>query len=166
MQRARENPLLRPLLDREAKIHHEHVVRDVTHDAEIVRDEEIRDSEIALQVGHKIEDLRLHRHIERGDRLVGDEQARLQHQGACNRDALALAAGEHMRIAPGVLGPQPDFSQHVLHALAPGFRRQARVDDEWLLENGLYRLSRVERAVGILEHELHLAAEVRSMTGG
>ena len=75
MQRARENSLLRPLLDREAKIHHEHVVRDVTHDAEIVRDEEIRDTQIALQVGQKIEDLRLHRDVERGDRLVGDEQA-------------------------------------------------------------------------------------------
>ena len=53
-----------------------HVVGDVAHDGEIVRDEEIGEPELALQVGQQVEHLRLDRHVERRDRLVGDQQLR------------------------------------------------------------------------------------------
>ena len=48
----------------------------------------------------------------------------MQHQRARNGDALALAAGKHMRIAPRIFGPQADLAQHVLHALTALFRRK------------------------------------------
>ena len=67
--------LLRTLLHREAQVHDQHVVRDVAHHAEVVRDEEIGEPELALQVGEKVQHLRLHRDVERGDRLVGHDAA-------------------------------------------------------------------------------------------
>ena len=100
----------RPLLHRVAEIHDEHVVRDVPHDAEVVRDEEVGEPELLLQVGQQVQHLGLDRDVERRDRLVGDEQLRRQHQGAGDGDALALAAGEHVRVAGVVLGAKPTFA--------------------------------------------------------
>ena len=46
----------------------------MAHHAEIMRDEQHRQPQPVLQVEQQIDDLRLHRNIERGDRLVGDDQ--------------------------------------------------------------------------------------------
>ena len=58
----------------------------VANDREVVRDEEIGQPEVALQVLEQVEDLRLDRDVERGDRLVGDEQlrARARARGRCS----------------------------------------------------------------------------------
>ena len=66
---------------------------------EVVRDEQHRQAEPVLQVEQQVDDLRLHRHVERGHRLVGDDQARVERQRAGDADALALAAAERVREA-------------------------------------------------------------------
>ena len=68
-----------------------------------------REPEVALQVLEQAQDLRLHHHVERGRRLVGDEQARLARERHRDQHALALAAGELVRVvvARGAAG-QPD----------------------------------------------------------
>ena len=48
-------------------------------------------------VGEQVEDLGLDRDVERGDRLVQDQHARLGGERAGDRDALALAAGQRPR---------------------------------------------------------------------
>src|SRR6185369_2240596 len=50
VQRAHEDALLRPLFHDEPEVHDEHVVRDVADDAKIVRDEQVREAELALQI--------------------------------------------------------------------------------------------------------------------
>ncbi len=60
-----------------------------------------------LRVLEQLQDLRLHRDVERGGRLVGDQQVGLVRQRHGDHHALALAAGELMRIAlqpPGRIG--------------------------------------------------------------
>ena len=52
-------------------------------------------------VGEQVEDLRLDRDVERGDRLVEDQHARLGRERARDRDALALAAGQRARAGRG-----------------------------------------------------------------
>ena len=52
-----------------------------------------------LQLLEKLEDLRLDGDIQRGGRLVGDEQVRLVGERHGDHHALALAAGELVRIA-------------------------------------------------------------------
>ena len=50
---------------------------DVVDHGEIMRDEEISEPEFLLQILQQIDDLRLDRHVERGDRLVADDELRL-----------------------------------------------------------------------------------------
>lgn len=51
-------------LDDFPRIHHRDAVADVADDAEIVRDEEIGEAELLLQIGEQIDDLRLHGDVE------------------------------------------------------------------------------------------------------
>ena len=51
------------------------------------------------QAVDEVEDLRLHGDVERGRRLVGDEQLRIAGERHGDHHALALAAGELVRIA-------------------------------------------------------------------
>ena len=77
-----------------AEVHHRNAVAHVADDREIVRDEEVGEPQLALQVGEQIEDLRPDRDVERRDRLVADDEVGMQGDGAGNADALALTAGE------------------------------------------------------------------------
>ena len=55
----------------------------------------------ALDVDQELGDRRLHRDVERGDRLVGDHHLRGAGEGAGDADALLLAAGELARHPRG-----------------------------------------------------------------
>ena len=66
-------------------------------DAEVVRDEDVREVELVLQVVEQVDHLRLDRDVERRDRLVGDDQLRVQRERARDADALSLAARELVR---------------------------------------------------------------------
>ena len=90
----------------------------MAHHAEIVRDEQHRQAEPVLQVEQQVDDLRLHRDVERRDRLVGDDQRRIERQRARDADALALAAGERVRKARARGGRQADQIEQLAHALA------------------------------------------------
>ena len=54
-------------------------------------DEHQRQTEAPLQVAQQVQHLRLDRHVERRDRLVGDDELRLDGQRPRNADARALA---------------------------------------------------------------------------
>ena len=54
----------------------------------------------------QVEDFRLHRDVERRGRLVEQQDARLQDQGAGDGHALALAARKLVRIAVAVLAAE------------------------------------------------------------
>ena len=51
-----------------------------------------------LQLAQQLEDLRLDRDVERGRRLVGDDERGVHHERHRDHDALAHAAGELVRI--------------------------------------------------------------------
>ena len=72
---------------------------DMFHNPQVVRNEEIGNAELVLQVLQQVDDLRLDRDVERRHRFVGDDQARLDRQRARDADALALPAAELVRIA-------------------------------------------------------------------
>ena len=64
----------RAVLDRPAGVHHQDVVGQLGDHAEVVGDDDDRGVELRLQVADQVEDLRLHGDVERGGRLVGDQQ--------------------------------------------------------------------------------------------
>ena len=146
-------------LDDLAEVHHRDEVGDVTDDREVVRDEDVRQTELLLQVLEQVDDAGLDRHVERRHRLVEDQQLGIERERASDADALTLAAGELVRIAVRVLGVQPTSSISSL-TRASTFRLLRLVDAHRLADDRRHRHARVERRVRVLEHDLHLAAQL------
>ncbi len=65
MERMRVELVAWCALDDPAEVHHRDLVRDVLDDGEVVRDEEVGQPEVALQVGQQVDDLGLDRDVER-----------------------------------------------------------------------------------------------------
>ena len=103
MQRRLVDRLRRTDLDDVPEIHDGNPVGDVPHDRQIVRDEQVREAELLLQILHQVDHLRLNRDVERAHRLVGDDDLRIGRERAGDADALTLAAGELVRISVAVL---------------------------------------------------------------
>ena len=141
-----------------AEIHHHHPMADVLHHRQVMRDEEIRDAALLLQILEQIDDLRLHRNVQRAHRFVADDQLRLDRQRAGDADALALPAAEFMRIPLRVNRVEADRLQQFGDAFLPrGFAVGQFVDVQRLADDLLDRHARIERAVGVLENHLELA---------
>ena len=108
--------LARADLDGLAEVHDHHPIGDVADDVEVVGDEDVREPEVLLEVLQQVQDLRLHRDVERRHRLVADDQLRVDRERPRDADPLALAAGELVREAVVVLGVQADDLEQLLHA--------------------------------------------------
>src|SRR5215469_13989140 len=158
-RRAIELARSRHLNDR-AKIHHRHAIADVLDDGKVVGNENISQTELLLQVFQQIDDLRLNGDIERRYRFVTNDQLGRNRQGASNSDALALAAGELMWVAPHVIGVEPyGFEQldNSVHEL-PMCVHQA-VNGQSLANDGADRHARIERGIRILKNNLQVARQ-------
>jgi hypothetical protein len=59
---------------------------------EVVGDEQKAQIEPRLQALEQVDDLALDRDVERGDRLVADDEGRLERERARDADTLALSA--------------------------------------------------------------------------
>ena len=79
----------------------------------------------ALQLAHQVEDLRLDGDVERGGRLVGDQQCRFAEQRHRDHHALAHAARELVRVlVEALLGGR---DAHALQHLDRGARAASRL---------------------------------------
>ena len=90
-----------PFFDDLAGVEHRHAVAQLAHDGEIMADEEERNTFLSLQISEERDDLRLDRDVERGCRLVEDQERRLARQRRHDQRALAHAARELVRIGSG-----------------------------------------------------------------
>jgi hypothetical protein len=75
-----------------------------------VRDEKHRKSVFALQLREQGKNLRLHRDVERGCRLIGDQEARTIDESHGDENALAPAASDGFGC-PGIYVETQDFEQ-------------------------------------------------------
>ncbi len=107
-----------------AAIHHSDARRKIAHDRHGVRDEQIRQAEVALQLGEQVDDLRADADVEGGDRFVGHDEFGTQREGAGDADALALSSAEFVGEALQDGFVEADGAQEFDDAGAdPGFRR-------------------------------------------
>ena len=76
-------------------------------------------AELARLLFEEVEDARPDGDVEHRDGLIGDQELRLQHQGARDRKALALAAAELVRelVGEGPGWPQAGPLEGLGHAL-------------------------------------------------
>ena len=111
--------------------------------------------------------MRLNGHIQRGNRLVADDELGLHGQGAGDADALALSAGEFVRIAGGVLAVQPDEGEQLEDAVvALLFAGIHMMHVQRLAHDVGNRHARVQRGVGILKDHRGLRAELPNVVFG
>ncbi len=97
-------------LDHLAVLHHDHAVASArtTLRSWLINS---RRGRAGLQVAQQGDDLGLDRHVEGRGRLVEDDEARVERHGPGDGDALALAAGEFVRVAVHGGGVEPDIGQ-------------------------------------------------------
>jgi hypothetical protein len=93
-----EDLVLHPALDDAAGVHHHHAVGDVGDHAHVVGDEDDRRVEVALEPADQLEDLGLDRDVERGGRLVGDQEVGVARERHRDHDPLTHAARELVRV--------------------------------------------------------------------
>ena len=113
-----------------------------------------------LKILEHIDDLRLNGDIERGDRLIADDELGIDRKRSRDTDSLALTAGELMRIAVCVLAVESDAlkkGDYLLSSLR--LVGCEMVDIDGLAYDIAYRHARIKARIGVLENHLHLASE-------
>jgi hypothetical protein len=162
--------LFRQRARRVAGLHHLAMAQDgdavghLGHHGEVVRDQQQAHAAFRDEVAQEVEDLRLQHHVERRRRFVGDQQLGLQRAGDGDDDALALAAGQFVRIARqrefrfGQADAVEHFSRPVFGLGAAGLGVPAYAFGN-LFADGL---DRIERRHRLLEHHADVVAAQRA----
>ncbi len=133
-------------------------MRHRAHDRQIVRDEEVGHAVALLQRREQTQHLLLDRDVQGRGRFVEQQQAGTQDGGTRNRDPLALAAGEFMRIAIERVLVHADLGQHRRHGRTSLRRTQTGlVQGQSFLDDLQDRSSRRQRVKRILEDDLQMA---------
>ena len=142
------------------QIHNGNAIGNVLHDGQVVSDKQIRGTELVLEFLEQVQNLGLNGHIQSGNRLVADDQLGLQSERAGDADTLALAARELVRITVDVLGIQTDDVQQLADALDTLLLGTHAMNGHGLGDDLADGHTGIERSIGILEDELHLATHV------
>ena len=119
----------RPGFHDAALVHHRHAVGEAGDHREVVGDQHQPHAVLVDEPPQQREDRRLGGDVEGGRRLVGDQQLRAQRDRHGDADALALAAGELVRVAGRaesgpVAGRRARASPRRSRAPRPGRRRR------------------------------------------
>src|SRR6266850_4021478 len=138
-----------------ARIHDRDAIGGLGDDPHVVRDQHYRRAALARDALDERDDLRLHRHVERSGRLVGDQQDRLCGERKRDDHALAHAAGELVRVMvqPCPRSRDADFGEQRQCPLSQQLSREPEMRADRLLELLADRVERIERAERILEHD-------------
>ena len=78
--------------DDPAQIHDRDPVGNVLHHRKVVRDEEVGQAEVALQVQKQVDHLALDRDVQGGNRFVADDEPRPECKGPLDAVAAAVFA--------------------------------------------------------------------------
>jgi hypothetical protein len=168
-------------LDDATALHDGDAGTEVAHDRHGVGDEEVGESEVALQLLEQVDDLSADADVEGGDGFVGHDELGTQGEGAGDADALALPAGELVRVAVACglvesygaqqfgyagtyvelrsTGPFDSAQGRLPRAAVPTWIGGFPVNEQRLGDDVLYAETGIERTEGILKNDLHIAAE-------
>ncbi|MNI41422.1 hypothetical protein D3C73_956750 [compost metagenome] len=156
-------------LDDPAEIHDRDTIRHVPHDGKVVADKEVGQAKFVLQPAHQVEDLRLHRDVERRGRLVADEEFRLAGERPGDRDALTLSAGKFVRIPFRIIRRKADRAQQFGDTRLDHVSAIAQAEFADRLGNDIaHAPARIEARMRILEDHLrfHRLAAASALVRG
>src|SRR6185312_6438135 len=121
-----------------AEVHDGNSIAHVPNDRKVVRDEDVSEVELLLQVGQQVDDLRLDRHIERRYRFIADHELGSQRERPRDADPLALTAGELRRKAVVVLRVEADELHCLLDATLSVLAARDPVDGKGVANDGAH----------------------------
>ena len=148
------------LLDDFARAHDGDAVGHVPNDAEVVRDEEVAQTEALLQARQEIQNLRLHGDVEGRRGFVADDEPRLHRERPGNGDALALSAREGVRKTLGRAFRQSRLAKQFSDPFEAFLGRPFGVErDHALFERFAHRHAWIEGREGILKDDLRGPAQ-------
>ncbi len=160
-------------LDDLAGAHHRDAVAHLADHREIVADEQQRQAGRVAQILQQVQDLRLDRDIERGGRLVADDQARPRRRAPAQSRAAGAARPRRRAESAAPLRrgqAPPPRSAAPTSAAASARRGRELVEQDRLGQDAPDPHARVERRIGILEDHLDgapcLAATGRGVDAG
>jgi hypothetical protein len=105
--------------DQLAKIHHPDPIADVSHNSQVMGNEQIGQLKLPLQFLKQINHLGLDGDIKRGDRFVTDDELGIEGKSSSDSDPLALAPGKFMGITIREVTIETDDLQEILDFRAP-----------------------------------------------
>lgn len=100
MRRTRDHLRCLARFNHAAPVKDHQIAADLVGGREIVGDVDKGDSTVHMQSAQTLDNRRTHRGVHHGHRFIGDHDPRMQKQGACNGNALALASAELVRVTP------------------------------------------------------------------
>ena len=147
--------------DQAPEVHDTHLVAHMAHHGQVVRDEQIGQAALALQVFHDVQHLCLDADIQRRRGLVTNQKFWLGAQRTRDRNPLALATGELVRV----LGHVQRIQAHRPKQFSYPCLARARIGNHSVLLQGLthdvfHRPARVQAGIGVLENHLDMPAQV------
>ena len=104
MARLAKDVLDAAFLDDVAAIQHQHALAHVGDHRQVVGDQQQTRPAFLDQSDQQVEDLRLHGHVQRGRRFVGDQHVGRAGGGHGDHGPLPLAARELVRVGVQLLG--------------------------------------------------------------
>jgi hypothetical protein len=142
------------------RIHDGNAVRHLDRHRDVVRDEDHGQTELALQLAQQQQDLHLDGGIERGGRLVGEQDARTTRQRERDHGALSHAARHLVGVGgePALRARDADALEKVERPLARLGGGNPLVPEDRLDDLPAHGIHRVQRQHGLLEHHGHRAA--------
>ena len=158
MRRGRKNPVGRTSFDKPAQIHNRHTVSHMAHDMKIVSDNHDRQAKPLAKIVEEIQNLALHRYVEARRWFVGDDQPRVQSNGAGDADASCLAARQLMRKSVCKICRQTNKGQQTLR-LGCQIDTGRTVYPEWLGNEVADPHARRQGSDRILEHHRHVPSQ-------
>ena len=150
MNRVCKDVLGRTRFDNLSGLHDRDAMRDMADHSHVMTNEEQRQATGALKIEQKIEHLRLNRNIERRDRLVAEQDLRLDNQSAGDGHALALAAGKLVRELLQGGDRQANRLEGLGGTVGPARRMANSMDRQCLLHLVTNTAARIKRAQRIL----------------
>ena len=124
--------------------------------AEIVADEQVRQAHLGAQAHEQVENLRLNRDIEGGDRFVADQELRRHRECTGNPDALSLSARELVRVTALQRRIETDPEHHLVEPVVELVPAPDPVNSRRFTDDLAHALARAQGCIGILEDHLHL----------
>src|SRR5579862_1918089 len=148
-----------------SEVEDQHPLAESTDHGEVVTDEQQAQRLLAFEPGEERDDLPLGRDIERADRLIADQQPRLENHRPRDTDALALASAQFMAVTSGEGRVESDALEH-RHGLTVARSRSelSLVHAQRLADDLGNRHARVEAPERVLEYDLQVTAQRAQLT--